>query len=89
MYTYELKPIKNFLEKNGFKEIKKYFFTNDKCEVFVDEDHLIVMKDMVLDNDTYKVTGKNPSLKFSEGISLYWLIGVLTSLNYIDKNYNI
>lgn len=88
-YYNDIKKIEKFLNKNGFREKDRNLFTNDKCDVYIGEDGLAVLKDMAPKDLVYIVTGKNPTIKFNEVFNLYWLIGVLTFHGYIEKNYNI
>ena len=67
----------NFLVKNGF-EISisndfDYIFTNEKCKVKINETHYSVQT--------------NDSIMYSDNLNIYWLIGVLTYYNYMDRNY--
>jgi hypothetical protein len=75
-YMMEHKPIIMFLETNGFKQVNDYTWENDKCTV------------QLLDFQ-YIVTDKtpDPGTMFSDNLSIYWLIGVLTYRNLMDRNY--
>ena len=68
--------IVKFLETNGFAYVKDYTWENDKCTV------------QVLDFE-YIVTDKtpDPGTRFSDDLNIYWLIGVLTYYNLLDRNY--
>ena len=61
-----------FLEKNGFKQVKKQHFQKDSCTV--------IIHDMCYEvNDGKSAYGPN--------LEIYWLIGYLTYYGYMDKNY--
>lgn len=64
-----------FLELNGL-EYKNGSWENDKCIVTIQDDH-------------YHLTFKD-SLEwnmFSNDLNIYWLVGVLTWYDLIDKNF--
>lgn len=77
-----LKLVRKFLTDNGFEAVKgeKDIYMNDKCIVR-------------MFNDYYQVSGDRwPDIKeygfiCSKDLSIYWLIGVLTWYELIDKNY--
>lgn len=63
-----------FLKNNGFKKIEPKSYVNDKCNV-------------IIDINGYWVANNNGDTMYSDNFNIYWLIGVLTYYNYIDKNY--
>lgn len=73
----QMQPIMNFLTINGFEQLERNKFKNNKCTV-------TILK------SCYSVTFMN---EFGEGticsddLNIYWLIGVLTYYNMIDRNY--
>ena len=67
-----MKPVERFLKLNGFTKGKQCFY-NDMCCVVIHKDHYEIDR---LDGRVY-----------SDNLSIYWLIGVLTYYNLIDKNY--
>lgn len=79
-----MKAVKDFLEKNGFKEddmdtFSRFGYSNGKCVVSVrwrDNE----------ENAYYKVVWNNMEM-YSEDNNVYWLIGVLTYYGLMDKNY--
>jgi len=67
-----------FLLKNGFTKSAENTYTNAKCDV-----------GFRLDDEVYEVyIIKDDALRYSDSLSIYWLIGVLTYYNLMDKNYN-
>ncbi len=63
-----------FLEKNGFtKELEKVY-GNGKCDVKINDGY-------------YTIFFYNVGSMHSDNLSIYWLIGVLTYYELIDKNY--
>ncbi len=65
-----------FLKKNGFIRMKKNSYTNDKCNVVILSNGYCVA-----DNSGYEM--------FSKNCNIYWLIGVLTYYDFIEKDYKI
>lgn len=76
-----MEVVKEFLEKNGFEyyEINDYFH-NDNCVVKIGETSYTIISYEVCFNEEYTM--------YSQDLNIYWLIGVLTYYNLIDKNYN-
>ncbi len=70
-----MKDVIEFLEKNGFALTEPIFsvYSNYKCEIIIHKDH-------------YTVINRDGML-YSTDLNIYWLIGVLTYYNYMDKNY--
>ena len=62
-----------FLEKNGFEQVNATIMKGDKCSVGLYEKHYTV----------YFEGGQ----MYSPDLKIYWLIGVLTYYELIDKNY--
>jgi len=73
-----MKDIHDFLKHSGFDQTSENSFTNSKCKV------------TIIGNNTasahYEVKTEEGSM-YSNDINIYWLIGVLTYYNYIDRNY--
>ncbi len=71
-----MKPVIDFLKRNGFKEVpgKRKIYSNGKCKV-------------VILYNCYEIINKKNDSFYSEGLSIYWLIGVLTFYNFIKKDY--
>jgi hypothetical protein len=65
--------IGEFLCKNGFEDNGRGYF-NEYCVVIVNDDHYCVEMDQ--------------GHMYSNDLSIYWLIGVLTYGGLMDKNYN-
>jgi len=77
------KEIIDFLEINGFKKAKDKrdqtiwnTYKNDLCIIYID-----------MDKEYYKVTNNEGWSMYSDNLVIYWLIGVLTYNNLMDKNY--
>lgn len=64
-----------FLTQNGFEEVNYFTYKNKKCCVYIGEDDYIV-KNLI---DEWEM--------FSTDRQIYWLIGVLTYYNLMDRNY--
>ena len=74
-----MKEVIDFLEKNGFS---KYDTSNDYV-------HSTNNSFVTIFDDCYEVyIPENDSVMWSNDISIYWLIGVLTYYNLIEKDYN-
>ena len=65
--------IESFLLKNGFKK-KKFYYGNNNCSVMIYENQIIIEF-----NHT----------TLANKLDIYWLIGILTYHNLINKNYKI
>lgn len=65
---------KDFLLKNGFKQDEPNHYVNEVCSVLIEDDH-------------YAVANANGDAMYSNGLNIYWLIGVLTYYGYIWKHY--
>jgi hypothetical protein len=71
-----MKDVENFLIKNGFENnLHTQIFSNDKCQVTIFDKYYEVY------------THKYDTVMFSPTLQIYWLIGVLTYYDLIDKNY--
>lgn len=70
--------VEKFLLANGFKlksDIKNHEYENDKCT-------------LVIHSDCYAIYIKaEKGFMFSKDLTIYWLIGVLTWMNIIPKDY--
>ena len=73
-----LNNIEEFLLKNGFEKISDVKFTNDKCDIVINLKPYHFYQ--VYFND---IKGSI----FSNDLNIYWLIGVLTYYDMIEKNY--
>lgn len=67
-------PATQFLEANGFKEVKPNTYKNNACEVFISLHR-------------YIITDRNGDVMLSDDFNMYWLVGILTWHGFIDKNY--
>lgn len=78
----ELKPVRKFLEDNGFSLLEGTHdvYKNDLCVVRIFADHYQVHSDKWPDVNEY-------GYLVSRDLNIYWLIGVLTWYGLIDKNY--
>lgn len=66
-------PVITFLRKNNFKKVAEKTYSNGLCTVKLEKEY-------------YVVSDKDGEM-FSRDLNIYWLIGVLTYYNFIDKNY--
>lgn len=71
-----MKAIIEFLEKNGFKRIEENSYSNDLCNVVIEKDH-------------YVLANNEGDVMYSPNLNIYWLIGALTYLGFMDKNYKV
>lgn len=63
-----------FLEKNGFNKIENNSWANDMCNVAI--------------NDTgFEVANNEGYVMMSDSYNIYWLVGHLTWMGYLNKNY--
>jgi hypothetical protein len=69
-----MKSVIGFLKRNGFKRMEKNSYANNLCNVVITE-------------NSYEVANNDGITIFSHNLHIYWLIGVLTSLKYIPKDY--
>jgi hypothetical protein len=69
-----MKDVKSFLTLNGFIENEPNFFINDFCSV-------------EMQKDGYAVADNEGSVMYSDGLNIYWLIGMLTYYGYMPQNY--
>jgi hypothetical protein len=74
-----------FLEKNGFKKESEMVWSNKKCLVYISDGGRFVMEDY------YCVTSFGDTMEseymYSLDLNIYWLIGVLTYYDLIDRNF--
>lgn len=71
-----MEDVATFLINNGFRGTEREIrYINDKCSVLIDEE-----------NEFYQVEFDGYTC-FSSNLSIYWLIGLLTYENLIDRNY--
>ncbi len=70
-----MEAVEHFLEKNGFIKVEENSYANDMCGVVIEEDH-------------YAISNNDGDTMYSPNLNIYWLIGVLTYLGYMNKNYN-
>jgi len=63
-----------FLERNGFERIGEDSYSNEHCNVLI-EDY------------GYAVANNRGDTMYSDSFNIYWLIGVLTYYGYMNKNY--
>jgi hypothetical protein len=78
----ELKPVRKFLEDNGFflPEGESDIYMNDKCMVRIFSDYYQVHSNKWPDTAEY-------GFLVSGNLNIYWLVGVLTWYGLIDKDY--
>lgn len=70
-----MQDVKEFLLKNGFnQEDEPNHYVNEVCSVLIEDDH-------------YAVANANGDAMYSNGLNIYWLIGVLTYYGYMWKHY--
>jgi len=70
-----MKDVKEFLLNNGFKQKDRTNrYVNEVCSVSIEDNYYVVSND-------------NADVMYSNGLNIYWLIGVLTYYGYISKNY--
>ena len=69
----DVKYIEEFLINNGIKKYDTNCYINEHCSIII--------------NDNYYEIKNEDGLMFSNDLNIYWLIGILTYNNYIDKNY--
>ena len=70
--------IEVFLLRNDFKQVKENTFTNDKCTVIILEDCYQVIFD-------YPEVGEVST--YTDSLSMYHLVGILTWYDLLDRNY--
>ncbi len=68
-----IESIKNFLRSNGLEEVEIDEFQNEKVKVEIGI-------------GAYAVTFGGGSM-YSDDLNIYWLIGVLTYYNLIERDY--
>lgn len=69
--------VEKFLINNGFTigdDVNSY--ANEQCNVVIS-----------ISNEQYEVANNLGDVMYSENLNIYWLIGVLTYYNLIDRNY--
>ena len=72
--------VKDFLIKNNFILNDFGGYSNDKCDVFIHPEYYeVVIYDISIDIISGSI--------YSSNLEIYWLIGVLTYYNLMDKNY--
>ena len=72
-----MEKVKEFLLKNGFEQQEeKNHYVNGECSVLIESDH-------------YAVANADGDAIYSNGLNIYWLIGVLTYNGYIARNYKM
>jgi hypothetical protein len=75
----ELNPyIGPFLLNNGFEKKEANIYTNSECTIVVTKDYYEVQ---FIEPDLGEVS------MYTDSLSVYHLIGILTWFNLIDKNY--
>ena len=76
-----MKEVIDFLEKNGFKQDSYGTWINGVCAIIINEKHYAI--------GTYDNNFGEDGFMFSTDLNIYWLIGVLTYYNLIEKDYKI
>jgi len=77
-----LDSVRRFLRLNGLHDVTENRFINDKCEVVINmkyENFDIYFLNADLDEE--------PASMSSDDFNIYWLVGILTWYNLIDRNY--
>lgn len=75
-----MKDVKEFLEKNGLHfNSEKERYENTKCTVFIDKIYECYEVKFDMEDKNYTI--------YSQSLNIYWLIGLLTYENLIDRNY--
>lgn len=69
-----MKEVIKFLELNGFTKVEPDVWANDLCSVHIDKDN-------------YAVANNAGDTMCSRDHSIYWLIGVLTYMGFMNKDY--
>lgn len=70
----QLKDVSDFLILNGFIKTEPRCYANDFCGVGFED-------------SGYSVVNNNGDAMYSDGWSIYWLIGCLTYYGYMTQNY--
>lgn len=73
-----MQNVTEFLIKNGLLYSGERIYSNDKCTVTIDKDFYSV----IIFNKDFEY-----GFMYSQDLNIYWLIGVLTYYNLIDRNY--
>ncbi len=68
-----IESVKNFLRSNGLEEVNIDEFQNEKVKVQIEA-------------NCYIVTFWGGSM-YSDDLNIYWLVGVLTYYNLIERDY--
>ena len=63
-----------FLKKNGFKKMEQNSYANEFCNIVLEKNH-------------YVVTNNSWGTMYSNDLNIYWLIGVLTYYDFMNKDY--
>jgi len=71
-----LKPL--VFKKNGFLELEPNTFSNNICNVIINEN-----------DGYYEIIINNVGAVYSNDLNIYWLIGLLIYNGYMKKNYII
>jgi hypothetical protein len=75
-----MKEVIEFLEKNGFNQCGFSTWDNDFCEVRMTNHNYVV--------SSFNLSFGEQGFMYSTDLNIYWLIGVLTYYNLIEKDYN-
>lgn len=78
-----MEAIKEFLGKNGFEIGENGVMSNSKCNVSIINNSYCILAY----GNEFSEYGYDGCM-YSYDLNIYWLIGVLTYYNLIDKNYN-
>ncbi len=76
-----MKDVIDFLEKNGFGQDGNGNFTNGICALIINDSSYII--------GCFSQDFGEDGFMFSNDLNIYWLIGVLTYYNLIEKDYKI
>lgn len=70
------KGLDYFLLNNGFTEIESNSFSNDMCNIVVNNE-----------DGCYEIANNDGGVYYTNSLLIYELIGYLTYHDYLDKNY--
>ena len=69
-----IKSVEPFLLKNGFSKMEPCSYANNLCNV-------------VIQDNCYTVANNQGDVMYSENHNIYWLVGYLTWMGFINLNY--
>jgi len=69
-----MNEVGEFLKANGFATASESVYVNGKCNV-------------IFNTTYYEIIDREGNAMYTESISIYALIGILTYCGFMDKNY--